>query len=141
MLFGGRDASGEVQADTWAWDGAVWTELQVEGPPARWIHTAATDPTGDRGIVFGGQGPDGELLGDTWAWNGWSWRLVTASGPEPRMMGKMAVTGEQVFLFGGRALASPESPSRHRDMGDTWTLREGRWTRRTDSEGASTSTH
>jgi hypothetical protein len=36
MLFGGRLAPGEVENDTWAWNGTIWIERDtgIDGPPA-----------------------------------------------------------------------------------------------------------
>jgi hypothetical protein len=47
VLFGGAtsvNADGPVLADTWTWDGAAWTQLDVVGPPARQSASMAAGP-------------------------------------------------------------------------------------------------
>lgn len=65
VLFGG--AAGEVwPADTWTWDGATWTKLDVVGPSAR--DNAMMAALNDNVVLFGGS--DAGVLGDTWTWDG-----------------------------------------------------------------------
>ena len=41
VLSGGATASG-LLADTWTWNGTVWTQENVTGPAARYWSTMAT---------------------------------------------------------------------------------------------------
>ena len=61
--------------DTWAFDGATWTLLTKDGPPARAMGYLAYDAKRDRIVLFGGRNgwPDGDL-GDTWEFDGTRWQ-------------------------------------------------------------------
>jgi hypothetical protein len=70
---GGTAEDARVFADTWAWGGGTWAQIQDMGPRGRWNHTLAFDPASGRLTLFGGfssdvAGPDGVAvaLGDTW---------------------------------------------------------------------------
>jgi hypothetical protein len=124
LLFGGRDDEG-FRSDTWLWDGATWERVSVTGPSPRWFFGAATDAANQRVVIFGGNGPTGDL-GDTWVWDGTEWTLLTTDGPTARGMAKLAFDGHGVLLFGGRTVR----PGGFTDHGDTWQLRDRRWTRK-----------
>jgi hypothetical protein len=115
ILFGGASASAPALGDTWAWDGAAWTQQPVAGPPARRGHAMVW--ARDRGVVvlFGGENPAGPtLFGDTWEWNGASWTQRSAVGPSPRSGHALAYddTRRRVVLFGGQSAAGL--------LNDTW---------------------
>ena len=83
-VFGGElTASPQLvlrYADTWAWDGATWTELSPEAsPPPRSYAAMTYDPERERVLMYGGGNGDG-LLGDTWEWDGARW---SAEGAGP----------------------------------------------------------
>jgi hypothetical protein len=64
-LFGG-EASGRL-ADTWEFDGATWTELQVAAPyPGRTGHAMIYDAARGRFVAFGGYSSGSMPLEDTW---------------------------------------------------------------------------
>jgi hypothetical protein len=124
LLFGGRSDDG-VLADTWDWDGTAWRQLDVSGPSARWLSSAATDQANDRIILFSGWTADETLLEDTWAWDGENWELVSSAGPPPRISGQLAFNGSAVLLFGGRT----RTAGGFRDLNDTWRLQDRTWVR------------
>jgi len=101
ILFGGRLADGQALGDTWAWDGAVWTQLGDNEVLARSRHGMVYDD--DRGVmvVFGGM--KGSQLRDTLEWDGTEWKQVATSGPPRRMYHAMAYdsTRKAIVLFGG----------------------------------------
>ena len=80
LLFGGVTSPlplpvPQVLADTWEFDGKLWTQRQDIGPSARWGAAAAFDSVRARAVLFGGlhvftvspQAADRlQLLGDTW---------------------------------------------------------------------------
>jgi len=41
VLFGGQDDNENPLGDTWVWDGASWTQLEVAGPSPRWFPAMA----------------------------------------------------------------------------------------------------
>ena len=130
VVFGGMGraaAEGERPArlgDTWEYDGAHWTRLDVDGPSPRFAAGATYDSERGMVVVFGGIG-NGGFLGDTWAWNGTAWRRLSDTGPAPRGMGELAYDAERdrVVLFGGRR-GWPDG-----DLADTWEWDGTRWTR------------
>ncbi len=120
VLFGddsvaeNRDAARRLFADTWAWDGARWTEVTGPQPPARSEAAAAWDPKRKRMVLFGGytwKAGVREYLQDTWEFNGAAWARFSTGGPSPRAGAAMAFDPElgQVVLFGGTGAT-----------GDTW---------------------
>jgi hypothetical protein len=75
LLFGGAEIDIDVTNlnDTWTWDGAQWTRLDVAGPPAR-VHAAmAFDEAREVVILTGGSNGPGSILTDTWIWNRETW--------------------------------------------------------------------
>jgi hypothetical protein len=97
LLFGGRSiSSGAELADTWEWDGAVWTaRLPLQAPPARSRPAMAYDAVRQRVVLFGGRPPivAGGLgdLGDTWEWDGTTWvQVVLAVAPPAQSRHSMA---------------------------------------------------
>jgi subtilase family serine protease len=95
VLFGGQATVNF--ADTWEWDGTVWTRLSpANSPSARFGHSMAYDPAHQRVVLFGGFGGAGagSRLNDTWTWDGVDWVQVSTSGPAPRYFGAMASIGE-----------------------------------------------
>ncbi len=87
------DATGAVavRGDTWEWDGAAWTRLDVPGPGARTGHLMAAFE--GKVVLFGGAlgvGPFNEPsqsqqnpLADTWEFDGTTWTQVAVTGPVP----------------------------------------------------------
>ncbi|MFT3840494.1 MAG: hypothetical protein QM723_26125 [Myxococcaceae bacterium] len=95
VLFGGLltrpDGGQGPDAQTWAWDGAAWTELNpAHDPGPRDLHGLVYDPDRQTVVLFGGS--DGQAwANDTWEFDGtdWSQRFPTRSPPptvEPSMM-------------------------------------------------------
>jgi hypothetical protein len=56
FLFGGETVDGHIN-DTWAWDGADWTQVADTGPSPRHLSGMVSDPVGGRLLLFrwGGQ--------------------------------------------------------------------------------------
>lgn len=127
VLFGGY--TGVANNELWSWDGTNWTNrTQASGnPAARWYHTIAYDPVGDRIVLFGGYNGSSRF-GDTWSWtlqNGWV-QLAPVQSPSARYTHAMAYdpTRGSVVLFGGHDGA---------DRGDTWELRGSAWVKCTQA--------
>lgn len=123
VLFGGRDATGAVLADTW-WlhpSTTSWT-LLAGGPAARVGGVFAHGLTGVPLVLFGGRDASGGVLGDTWSFDPSAvpqWQQVTtAVAPPPRTGHAMAGFGDAnrgVVLFGGVDAAGNL-------LDDTWVL-------------------
>ncbi|MCA8963681.1 MAG: hypothetical protein H6838_13725 [Planctomycetes bacterium] len=122
ILFSGADPQ-RMLTDTWRWDGAAWSELQVAGPPARAHAASCTTPSG-AWVFGGGTGVNSFVyLGDTWRWDGTAWSQLAATGPSPRANSSMAfdVARSVAVLFGGYDTTV---------HGDTWTFDGVSWLQR-----------
>jgi hypothetical protein len=110
---------GWLPLETWTWDGSVWSNLGIAGPPGR-IVTSLTS-LGGALVLFGGSAkPD--YLGDTWLFQKNAWTQVSVQGPSARTGAAMATLGNQVVLFGGASMNSATAQS------DTWTWDGATWT-------------
>ena len=123
LLFGGVTSTGAI-ADTWSWDGSVWTELSpAHSPAARSGAVVLSDPIRQQLVLFGGVDGAGSALGDTWVWNGIDWiKHIPAQAPPARSGAAMAwnAARQRVTLFGGIGA------NRYHDLwewdGSSWTL-------------------
>lgn len=109
VLFGGQDATGQANDDTWTYDGTTWTPISTAGPrpPAR--VGGALVPVLGRSlcVLFGGRDPTTlQILDDTWEHDGVQWTPVVhayAGVAPPR--GEFGVTHDfvrdRLVLFGG----------------------------------------
>lgn len=87
VMFGGQGRSGRSLADTWEWDGTIWTErLSLSSPSPRHGHAMAYDERRGRLVLFGGRMNDFTgSLADTWEWDGANWtRRFPGTIPPPR---------------------------------------------------------
>jgi hypothetical protein len=111
---------GDARADTWEWDGEVWTQVADTGPSARRGHALAFDSVRARVLLFGGRGAS--ALGDTWAWDGEAWTQVADTGPSPRNGHAMCFEENdgRAILFGGS------------EASDTWSWDGESWTQLND---------
>lgn len=132
-LFGGVDGTNYL-ADTWSWNGSVWTQAFIAPqdagvllafPSARAdVASAVVNGATAQLVLFGGHGADvtkgfaiGDL-GDTWTWDGVptdSWVTVSlpaGSSPSARSGAAAAALGQQMILFGGSSNGAL--------LGDTW---------------------
>jgi hypothetical protein len=122
------EVSTSPTVETWAWDGAAWSELPSSGPAEyNLIPTITFD--GDLGevVFYNGRTPCtgtffsgdcGTPVSQTWAWNGVNWQDVSATpSPTPRFDGALAFDNatHQLVLFGGW-------PDFGATVADTWTL-------------------
>ncbi|MBL0921105.1 MAG: hypothetical protein IBJ10_03135 [Phycisphaerales bacterium] len=109
----------EASAQTWTFDGSVWTLRLVPGPSARLGSSMVYDAARGVCLLFGG----GFTLQDTWAWDGSAWTLLSNPGPVPRAYATMAYDAarQEVVLFGGvdQHTSSP--------LNDTWVWDGSQW--------------
>jgi hypothetical protein len=84
VLFGGRDQL-TVRGDTWAFDGASWTQLAPPvSPSARHGAAMAYDAARDRIVMRGGlTSLLGNLVTELWEFDGATWQLVPQGGGDP----------------------------------------------------------
>jgi hypothetical protein len=90
VLFGGLPSKPPESAapadpiaglnDTWAWDGALWSQVQDSGPPGRGYSSLAPAPGGEV-LLFGGR-LGSTFWNDTWIWDGRNWTQVADAGPD-----------------------------------------------------------
>jgi hypothetical protein len=105
VLFGGAGPR-TMHGDTWEFDGARWTRVATQGPPARQAFAMAYDSRRHRTIVFGGSGGTPQArYGDTWEYDGTRWQRVASdsAGPGPRMApgGAYDAARGLFVIFGG----------------------------------------
>jgi hypothetical protein len=114
VLFGGFPGGfGEVDDDTWTWDGSSWRALSPPvSPPARGTASTAFDSGTGLLTLFGGFNPFGFQLGDTWTWDGTTWAQQSPASSPPAMsitgVADDTATG-QFVLFGGENYGFPTS--------------------------------
>jgi hypothetical protein len=108
VLFGGLTPSGGPGlADTWAWDGSVWTQLNPSSAPsARWGHAMVYDSQRHVVALFGGVVSNEPILSanDTWEWDGTTWtQRFPAIVPPVRFGHAIAYdsTRNRTVMFGG----------------------------------------
>lgn len=105
VLFGGYgtpEPNKDYLADTWEWNGTLWTRVATTGPSPRFHHSITYDAKRRRTIVLGGR-RGGQYLGDAWEWNGSAWRSVSSTGQLARDQSGMVfdVTRGRAVVFGG----------------------------------------
>jgi len=72
VLFGGGQGK-NVLADTWTWNGTMWSQLfPANMPQARYGASLAYDPATRNVVLFGGRNLSGPF-DDTWTWDGVNW--------------------------------------------------------------------
>jgi hypothetical protein len=122
VLFGGEDGNNDPNGETWTWDGATWTQLDVAGPSPRVFLSMA--PWRGKLLAFGGCSGLAvtceSVLADTWTWDGARWTELNVPGPSARSDYTMATLNGTVVLFGGVDASGNY-------LADTWTW-DGAWT-------------
>jgi hypothetical protein len=129
VLNGGAATAGAIGfvplGDTWEWDGASWSQVNVSGPGARGGAGFAWDSARRCLVLFGGVPvyyPVPDDVGDTWCYDG-AWRLLYPNGgPSPRddvMLAEDPVRGGLVLFGGAVKTGGP--------LSDTWRLGTGGW--------------
>ena len=129
-----RDGAPVVVKDTWAWDGASWTELPTRDaePGYRSYPQHGYDAGRERAVMFGGLVVFEDLrivnLDDTWEWDGDGWLERTpTTRPPGRCFGGFAYDSARgvSVMFGGGQTSDGASFTR---FGDTWTWNGTTWT-------------
>jgi hypothetical protein len=77
-----------VPTDTWTFNGAAWSVLDVPGPPPR--TAAVMAPVGNALVLFGGLSETSYPLGDTWTFDGTTWTALSHPGPPARVTAQAA---------------------------------------------------
>jgi hypothetical protein len=115
VLYGGIDDSEVFLADTWAFDGTAWEQLEVTAPAGRW---AASDMTWDPGretLVVLAVDLDARDASDLyaarlWYLDGAAWRLEPGDGPPfSPIQPLVAAADNLVFVDGGALQGSSET--------------------------------
>jgi len=122
VLFGGNNGGiSDDLNDTWAWDGANWTQESPQTiPPVRSRHVMAYDSAHGQVVLFGGTND----VADTWVWDGSNWTEKSpTNGPPARFSAAMVYDSAhgQIVLFGGL------DPNLNQ-LGDTWLWDGSNWT-------------
>ncbi|OLC00242.1 MAG: hypothetical protein AUI15_07595 [Actinobacteria bacterium 13_2_20CM_2_66_6] len=134
LMYGGLipdRAEGYPGSDTWAWDGADWSDVTpaATGPGPR--DGAAMVTAGDGVLLFGGRVGNVSYFSDAFSWDGRNWSRVDR-GPTPAGRAYAAVAWSPadavLFVFGGTGLRSGAGPgAKGAPLSDGWELKEGSW--------------
>lgn len=127
MLFGGREPSGTVVNDTWAWDGSTWARLDL-GPatprPPGWEFSGMAWDVAHQQMVLLTPPNVGYAggTGVTWTWSGGGWdRRASAVAPPAEPSTAMAFDpATQTVLLVLSGLSPGASPSTWSWDGTTW---------------------
>jgi len=129
ILTGGVSNPGGAMRGTWAFDSAVWRNMNPEpSPPGRTSFAIAYDSESDRVVLFGGEADAFTILGDTWTYdvneNRWL-NMSPAGGPFARKSAAATydAQSDRTIMFGGtNAVGVP--------LNDTWAydLNTNTWT-------------
>lgn len=126
VLFGGAagnfSAQTDVLADTWEWDGTVWSQYTGSGPPKRYGHVMVYDPVRGVTVVAGGRATkNGAALTDTWEFDG-TWRMASNNTPLELFEAGAAFdhSGRLVVAYGGLS-GTTVSTKAFAWNGTTWT--------------------
>ena len=105
IVFGGTQAGGSPNSDTWRYDLGSFTWTQINTPTTPYAGTGVTghlsyyNPLTDKVIVHGGNGGNG--TSNTWEFDGTDWTDVSATGaPSCRNGGAEWVSALQVGVAG-----------------------------------------
>ena len=109
LLFGGQDATGAANDDTWSFDGTTWTQRNLTGPRPSPRAGAALVPVLGRNVcvLFGGRDPfTQQICNDTWEHDGVNWTQVNnVYGGVYPPRGEFGITHDfvrdRLVLFGG----------------------------------------
>lgn len=113
-------------AETWTWDGAVWTRVPTAvAPTARVGHAIAYDEAREEVVLLGGVSVDGSgaASAETWTWDGLAW--LRHAGPSPALTSPGLAfdpISRRLLAFGG-AESADGAPS-----ASTWAWDGVRWT-------------
>ncbi len=121
VLFGGRVGSYTTLADTWEWDGTVWTLRAASGPPA-WDSGLVFDSARQLMVLAVFTGPFAPM--QVWEWNNaaWTQRAATGGPREREDFGMVYDNARQrVVIACGNVYVN--------DLSDTWEWRTTGWTR------------
>jgi len=104
VLFGGTAVlapNAPSFGDTWEWDGARWTQVNVSGPSGR-DHIAMGYDAARKATIVQGGGTGDIDPNETWAFDGRAWTKVTGAGPR-RRYAKLAfdTKANAMLLYGG----------------------------------------
>jgi PKD repeat protein len=113
LLFGGETPAGAYLADTWIFQGGIWTNLtwvtpSYANPPIGRAYAAMAfdpDPEVNGSVLFGGDSDDG-YLNTTFVWEAWSgWVKFTDSDLYPPELSDAAMAfdpaNDYLVLYGG----------------------------------------
>jgi len=130
VLFGGvrtyQFSAPVYYADTWEWDGTLWTPVNASGPSARAGSAFGYDPLRGRVVLFGGSfsstGSTSTYFGDTWEYDGVAWTQIATNGPSARSSGPMTFDASlgKLIMFGGTTGSATTA-------NDTWTWDGTSW--------------
>jgi hypothetical protein len=109
VLFGGFGGPAVgLLSDTWEWNGAAWSRINLPGPlpPPRRDHAMCYDVGRGRVVLYGGRDWNG-VSGGTWEYDGTGWtEVLTAASPVAAVDCALTYHAgwSRVVLFGGESI-------------------------------------
>jgi hypothetical protein len=118
VLYGGHVIeSGPVAvADTWIWNGQVWSLASAESAPGTRVNAAGAFHPGLGRVLMAGGGGAAGTLNDLWGWDGTTWTRIASSGQPTRQAHGLAYDAarQRLVLTGG--LDQPGTAARYQDV-------------------------
>jgi hypothetical protein len=122
VLYGGVDAIGTTQTDTWEWNGTAWLSVTVTGSPPgpRAFSQLVFDPSRAALVLLGGNDGAGAVT-DVHTYSNGAWTLLTApNGP--------AIAGQSTeAAYDGSRIVVVEDDQNVRDT--LWSLTANTWSK------------
>lgn len=104
VAFGGSAGMGQLNSDTWEWDGISWKKFSGAGPQGRQAFAMVYDALRKKTVLYGGMGNNTQTtFSDTWEYDGNQWIKVSDSLPGPRISHSFAYDSRRgmTVIFGG----------------------------------------
>lgn len=126
ILFGGRSIDeqfGPNSGETWAWEGTLWTKLDISQPAGVFNSTMNYVDSKNEIVRYGGWNGK-ERIGETWIFRNNSWyKLDVTNYPRPRNHASSIydLQNDRIILFGGH--------DSEYVFGDTWEFKDNEWNR------------
>ncbi|MCB9869978.1 MAG: hypothetical protein H6837_08985 [Planctomycetes bacterium] len=136
ILFGGLDASSTHLADTWMFNGGLWTQLTPTGAPStRRQHHLVTRPDFGDVVLCGGQDTTitttAKFRTDVWRFVGLNWvQIATTTSPAATVANDAAYDEirRRIVLTGGNSIAGVQPTGEISEfdcVDNAWVIRRG----------------
>jgi hypothetical protein len=87
VLVGGINSTGQLNGQTWLWNGRTWSRSPAAAPSDGEDSALAYDAASKQLILFGGANQTGGVSDETWIWTGTRWKRLSPKMSPPAMAG------------------------------------------------------